>query len=388
MIGWSETNQAAVDAERKLQQWFLDLFDRVLPPSYLTSLKNPGPGYELFQAFAKLAERLSTAVAHTKVAGLIMTAAGPQRARCTVAFSRSPPATNAVTLKLGSVVRASNGQRDYVLMTDVAFGAGDVGPHSVVVEAVAPDYKWNLPGPVTTPGGHVIPGEVDTAQALIQEPPFSDTTFVVAQVDDATGGQDAMLDQHGLDRDIARRTGETDAFYRLRITTLPDTVSPGAISRFLHSIFDPLGVSFAIVEMWSPAFQTCWNCPSVAPAGSGLDTNLFVYNDPRPAWPPFRNRWMSGIVGFIVVVPAISVLELGLAWNDTAMTPAGFRTGPLGLGQRAYTAWNVPSTFSAGVQGAWNGFDVGAPSVYKSIWDGLLVIRAAGVAVSIELEGQ
>lgn len=390
MIGWDETNKAAVDAERKLQQHYLDMFDRILPLGYVSALRDPGPGYELLCGFAKLAERLSLATAHTKVAGLITAAAGPQKARCTVAFSRSAPAANAVTIKLGSVVRASDGQRDFVLLEDVAFGIGDAGPHNGVVEAAAADYKWNVSGPVTAPGG-TIPGAVDTALTLIQDPPFADATFVAVQVDDATGGQDAALDQLGADRGIARSGSENDASYRLRITSLPDTVSPDAIRRFLHSILDPLGATFELIEMWDPAFQTCWDCPSVAPAGSGLDVDLFVWDDPRPPPPVpsvFRNRWMNGIVGFIVVVPDLSVLDLGMAWNDTAVDPAGHRTGALGTGQRAYSAWDVPSTFTAGAQGAWDGFDVGAPAVYKAIWNGLVAIKAAGVAVSVELEGQ
>jgi hypothetical protein len=34
------------------QQDFLDLLDRILPEGYLAPIKDPGPGYEILQAFA------------------------------------------------------------------------------------------------------------------------------------------------------------------------------------------------------------------------------------------------------------------------------------------------------------------------------------------------
>jgi len=394
MIGYEETNKPAVDAERQLQAHYLSVLDRLLPRAYLDSLKSPGPGYEQLQGFAKLCERLSLAVAHYKVGGIIGTSAGPQRSRCHVALSRSAPGTLAVTVKAGSIVRASKGNRDFVLLGDVVFAALDVGPHNVIVEAVAAGYEWNIPGPVTLPGGVVLPGEIDTAFSVIQDPPYTDASIVVAQVDDATGGQDAVLDEHAIDRGLRRSGGETDPALQLRITTLPDTVSPGAFNRLLHALLDPLGATFELIEVWDQRFQTCWNGPNtVFPAPSTYAPNLFAYNDPRP--PPaaptpfsFYGRWMSGIVGVIVVVPVIGVLDLGMAYNDTAATPAGFKTGPLLNGLRAYGAWNVPASFAAGAQGAYNGFDVGVASLYKSIYDSLQAIKAAGVPVTVELAGQ
>ncbi len=48
--------------DKLTQQDFLDLLDRLLPLEYLASIKDPGPGFELLQAFAAQAARLSFAV--------------------------------------------------------------------------------------------------------------------------------------------------------------------------------------------------------------------------------------------------------------------------------------------------------------------------------------
>lgn len=43
------------------QQHFLDLLDRILPPHYLATIRDVGPGYELLQAYAAVFARLSLA---------------------------------------------------------------------------------------------------------------------------------------------------------------------------------------------------------------------------------------------------------------------------------------------------------------------------------------
>lgn len=383
-----ETNQAAVDAERNLQAYYLAMFDRIFPPGYMVSIKSPGPGYELFQAFAKMAERLSLAVAHSKVAGLILTAAGGQQAQCNVTFTRSSPGTNAVTIKAGTVVRASKGQRDFALMSDVAFSASDLGPHTGTVQAVANGYEWNIPGPKTTITGAVLPGEIDTLYSPVLDPPFGDATFAVAQQTDATGGQDAALDQLGLDRNLPRTTGEPDAAYGLRITSLPDTVSPGAFTRLVSALLSPYGVSATLIELSSITLQTVWDAPANSiSANANYSPTLFAYDDTRTTnpiggAPVFFDRWLSGRVGGIVLVPEILVKDQGMAFDDTANTVASFA-------KRAIGAWDVPGTLATGeLQGAYDGVDYGAATVYLGVYNSLQAIKAAGVPINVELSGQ
>src|SRR5574337_982533 len=305
----AETNQAAVDAERNLQAYFLALFDRIFPPGYLIPIKSPGPGYELFQAFAKMAERMSLAVAHTKVAGLTLTAAGPQKAQCNVTLTRSSPGTNAVTVKAGTICRASKGQRDFALMADVSFTGGDLGPHTGTVQAVAAGYEWNIPGPKTSASGITLPGEIDTLFSPVLDPAFGDATFAVAQATDATGGQDAVLDQIGLDRGLPRAVGELDAAYAARLNSIPDTISPGAFSRLLATLLATYGVTATLVELWDIRFQTVWDAPSNSiAANANYAPNLFAYDDTRTVnpiggGPSFFDRWLppSRAAGSIVV---------------------------------------------------------------------------------------
>ncbi len=551
----AETNQAAVDAERNLQAYYLAMYDRIFPPGYLVSIKSPGPGYELFQAFAKAAERLSLAVAHTKVAGLILTAAGGQQAQATVSFTRPAPGTNAVTLKAGTIVRASKGQRDFVLMADVVFNAGNVGPRVGTVQAIANGYEWNIPGPkapgmnlltwsedftkgagdgstgawqgyynikptittgfvdpfggtgaqrftfpasgggggpgnaysgiigvidpsfqllqtittsiwVRAPGGSAadirlgrqdgsvvaiaptsawqrfvvtaapdgsgqdnrllelftnatngqvvdvfgaqaeigsvatnyikttsrpvinLQGEIDTLYSPVMDPPFGDSTFVVTQITDATGGQDAVLDQIGLDRNLPRTSGESDAAYAARINSLPDTVSPGAFTRLLSTLLAPYGVTATLIELSSITLQTVWDAPAnTIPANANYSPTLFAYDDTRTTnpiggAPAFFDRWLPGRVGGIAVIPQLLVRDQGMAFDDTANTVASFA-------KRAVGAWDVTSALiSSELQGAYDGADYGAAAVYLSIYNSLQAIKAAGVPINVELAGQ
>lgn len=73
---------------------FLALFDRILPASYLDPIKQVGPGYELLQAYAKIAEALSNSV---QIAGSDLqasTASDGAFATGTVQLSRPQPASS------------------------------------------------------------------------------------------------------------------------------------------------------------------------------------------------------------------------------------------------------------------------------------------------------
>jgi hypothetical protein len=276
------------------------------------------------------------------------------------------------------------------------FGAGDVGPHTGTVEAVAAGYEWNLPGPVTTATGAVLPGEIDAIVFPVLDPPYGDPTIAVAQLTDTTGGEDAVLDQIGLDRDLPRALGETDPYFRVRINTLPDTVSMGAIERAVAAAFLAWGVTATVIETWDIRYQTCWDAPAAPiPANPLYDPNLFCYDDPRAfGWnsPPalaFRNVWLDERefrAAFVVVIPTIgAVRDYGMAWDDTAMDAADLMTIDLLGGMRAVGAFDIPSALiTTELPGAWDGYDLGAATVYKGLYDLLQKIKAAGVYVAFE----
>lgn len=407
------------------QSYFLSLFDRVIDPSYLDPMKvTPRGGYEVFEALGMLGERVSLAIERFECGSFIIFATGGSLATATVEFTRPTNAGGQFTIKVGSVVTCSKSGRDFYTSTDAVFGASDLGPIVANVVAVAPGYEWNVPGKKFAANGEVLAGEIDTIKSLIQYGPdpalvvpyppgvrgFYDATVSVAQVADATGGADPMLDGLGADRGLPRQVGEGDPAYRFRLRQLPDVVSPDAIERAVHGLLDPVGATFDFIETWDINYQSCWDCPSPnAGTPSFQDplpdspnfaltalavNNLFVYDDPRPAYDtgravPFYNRWLDDIEfrgAFIITVPTLAAMEdCGLAYDDTATVVADFDTG---IGYRSYGAWDIPSTFSVGHAGGFDGFDLGVQAVYSGLFNLLQSIKAAGVAAIVELQGE
>src|SRR5262249_51654891 len=100
------------------QKDLLDLMGRLLPPSYLDPIKNVGPGYELYQAAAKLFERVSIGVGILECSQFVLSATGGARATARVSFVRPDASHGAVTIKAGTVVSTSRGGLRYVLQAD------------------------------------------------------------------------------------------------------------------------------------------------------------------------------------------------------------------------------------------------------------------------------
>jgi hypothetical protein len=247
---------------------------------------------------------------------------------------------------------------------------------------------WTLVDP--TPAETRLEGEIDTIDSLVEDPDLGDTTIIVRHVVATTGGRDAFLDQHGLDRDIPRGVGELDGAYRARVRSLPDNISPDAVDRTMQQLLNPLGLSYQFIETWDIGYQTCWDGPSEPIPGSSYDPNLFCWDDPRTAEVQFRNRWMdiSEMRGaFIIVVPPYGpVADVGMAYDDVAMVAADL-TNP--LGQRVVGAWDVPSSLGFGyLQGSWDGYDIPRATTMKTVYDSLQRVKAAGVAAVLELQGE
>lgn len=370
---------------------FLDMFERLLPDHYLEPLKNPGPGYEALQAFAKVGERLSQAVEHASAGLFMMSAEGGRFATGIVEFYR--PAANGegitVVVKAGTMLLASKTGVRFKTLTDVTFVAADLGPFVVEVQSEAQGYEYNVAGSVLAADGTVMQGEIDTIDVLVEDPALGDTTIVVRQHADATSdGRDATLDQHGADRRIFRAPGEGDDLYRGRVRSLPDNISPNAFERTLRQLMDPFGISFDMIETWELRYQTYYDAPDDAIVGSVFDPDLFFYDDPRPNI-PFRNRWVSdkdfpgGVI--VVLTPNGPLEDRALYYDDPDNSPAD-RLGPYGT--RAPSFYDVPDSYALEPQGFYDGFDVLQASVYKRLFETLNSIKAAGVDVAVELAGQ
>lgn len=371
----------------KTQQDFLDLFDRLLPQAWLAPLQAPGPGYEMLQAWAALGARLSLMEDRIRDGSYFVSAAGAVFATAAVTFSRT--GTAAVVLKGGSELTCSLTGHIFKLQADVTWPALDVADKAGVAVAQLPGWHGNVTGPVTTADGTVLPGEIDTLSKALQDPPYADTTITVAQDADATGGISPMLDLLGLSRGLTRFPGELDADYKIRCTTLLDTVSPGAVIRFLASVFAKWGHVAQFSEEWDVTWQTCWDAPGVSV--NNFDTNLFTYDDNRPAY-PMRNRWLDEVEqhgAFVCVVPNLGAMrDCGMGFDDTAMNPAQHVSADT-KGLRGWAAFDVPNTATSDMlAGGYDGFDLPKQGVYSGLWDNLQAIKAAGVAAIVELAGQ
>lgn len=82
---------------------------------------------------------------------------------------------------------------------------------------------------------------------------FADLGLSVSQTVAATGGVDGWLDYIGEERNTPRQRGEGDDAYRLRLSSLADVVSPGAILRAASRILSPLGIAWALEETRDPS---------------------------------------------------------------------------------------------------------------------------------------
>lgn len=270
--------------------------------------------------------------------------------------SRGTATITSATIEAGNVLRdragAFGGDRltpamigQYVLL--VGGVNGGTSPRRVLSvtqpTAADPTASAVLDGPALT-----APDTLTRADVV----EFADLGLSVSQPSDAVGGLDAWLDALGAERLIFRQAGETDAAYRVRIESLPDVVSPGAILRAASRVLSPLGIGWKLVETRDP----------VSGLGVVWDWSAFDAGD-LGAGPPWvflpMTRWFALIVGFG------SQGEIGFPYDAT--TP------------RLSNAYDAPGP-------AHNFYD-GQPYAYlaaiAALWADINQRRASGVAFSI-----
>ncbi len=375
---------------------FMDLLGRLLPSDYLQPLLNPGPGGEVYQMQAAVGSRVSQAIGLFQLASYITLAPDGAAAQATVQFQRQNANAGLVVVNAGTIVQSAQYGRQFQLVAGVTMAAGQVSAFGTV-QALFPGEQWNVKGPFQSARGELVAGEISQIVTWQQTPAFGDASITVAQATDAVGGVSSMLNQHGADRGFQRGANEGAAAFRQRVRQLPDTVSPSAIQNAVNAVaLQYPGTSWDFIETFQGSFQTAYDCPSPnagVPFGgatipSGLDTNLFVYDDPRPIYPPFRNRWLDERDyrgAFIVTVPVLAALrDVGIAYDDTAETPFTLTTLN---GSRAANAYDVPQTFTAALAGAYDGSDYARSAAYAGLYASLQKIRAAGVLVVMEIQG-
>lgn len=371
----------------------LALFDRTLEESYIEALKRGGDGYELFQAFSKVFYRVSQAAVSLRNSLLFSQATGGTYATGTVEFYRENDGFGEVTVKRGTIVGTSNNV--YFRTTeDAVFGSSDLGPIAVSVKAIYPSPEYNVSGQVTTPSGLVLAGDIDTIYRLIESPDYGDPTIKVRNISATSGGSYGALDMLGADRGMARRSGEQDQQYRLRLRQIADTISPNAIQFKVNEILKQAHGNFDYIETKALSYQTCWDAPTKA-ATSGVSTT-FVYDDTRSTATTMTNRWLDAIeqkLTFIVRTDNLQpIRDFSGFYDDTSGDQRSQLKSPITEGYRcacAYDSDNTDVAFSSGrlLPLAYDVGDPGKDAIYSGMYKTMQDSRAAGIVAILEKKG-
>lgn len=384
-----DSSRLVCDAEMFDQAHFLALIDRLLPVEYVYPLKTTvDGGYEIFQAIAKVAEELSEA-AHEAECGLtILYSGGGIKATGAVTFYRENITAGAVTVKANTLLFTSKNGRRFVTTADAVFSGSDLAK-TAPVEAIAPGYAYNVRGQGTTAAVETLPGEIDSIDVMLQDPPHGDRTIKVRQHADCAGGYPAWLDGHGETRGTIRAAGETDDAYRLRVRSLPDVVTPAAIRRMLTRVLTPTGISWQLIETWQISYMTAWDAPSpnvgtptyqTSPIVNPLYNHaLFTYDDPRGPT-SYPNRWLGSddyLGAFIVVIGSETVLDYGMVLDDPGTSAEQFA-------RRGTPAYDIASYSAAIHVGALDGEDAGRSAAIAALLAKLSVKKPAAITAIVD----
>jgi hypothetical protein len=234
-----------------------------------------GPGYEVFATDAAVMARVSEAAEHLGCGLFMLTAEDPSYANGFVYFSRPTYAAGAVTIKNGTVVRASSVDRRFVVIQDAELGPTDLVVQAKV-RAVEAAYQYNLEEA----------NLIDEPVKLILDPVYGDPSIYISSSTATIGGVWGSINALGADRGYPRVAGESIEDYRRRIRDLPDTVSVGAIQRTVERFWNSLYPAYpaTIIEGWEEDAQVCLDFPT--------NLNGLALNDPR-AEPPLHGRLLS-----------------------------------------------------------------------------------------------
>ena len=372
------------DVDVYTQAELLEVVRRSYPADYIDSMiDKPNGGYEVFQAATKVAERVSIAVGRWVCCMYLMHAHGGAKATGTVEFYRDAATAGAITLLAGTVVRTAN-RKEFVTTQNAVFGALDLGPITIAIEAVTEGYAYNVRGATTSAGGELIPGDiafikkgrvVDNATDMN---PAIDLEMRVRNIAATSGGEDKCIDAIGEDLGLPRNVGEDTEAYRLRIASTPDAVSPDAIRRGVDAVLAPYGLGGCLREVGTPLLPGLF-----FDAGGTTDAvqdpaHNFAYDMDFDLRPEDRFKLLLSTFDmrgfFLVGVPAIyDAQDAGLVYD-------GSNADTFKL-QNAYdtTAVDAPNA-------AYDGASVLATAVYKSISDTIRDRVAGGVGYDLYIE--
>lgn len=361
------------------QAYLLRAIDRSYPTDYIFSIKQKhNGGYEQFQSAAAVMARVSLAVSRMYCCAFLMSASGGLPAIGSVEFFREDFTAGAITIEAGTIVSTDDG-RDFVLTSQVTFGATDLGPHTAALQSVAPGYEYNLPGESTTAGGETLAGAIGIIKRLVTSVPAIDPNMQVRQLLSTTGGQDACLDGLGNDILIFRALGEDDPSYRVRILETPDTVSPGAIQRGVDKILQKFGSAGCLREVGTPKFPGAFFDAGASTDSPQRPETNFAWDMRDDLRPEDRFKLYLDMLHFrgyfLVGVPPVVEPSLNVFFDV--------------LNQQPTVVPNFYDTQIGDALPLLNPYDSAAilgPSLYKSVFAIIEAKRAGGVIADLYVE--
>ena len=344
-------------------------------------------GWDALRAFARMWARVSLAIARFDAESSPASATGPVQSIVLVTFQRPTASAGAVTIKRGSLVRASRSGAVFRTDADLRFDVGVLGPLAVAAVGIGYGEEWNVEGQYLAPNGNILLGEIDTCDMLLQDPVFTDQSFTVTNPGEGTSGQLGFLDLHGADVDLRRIPGEADPHYSVRITSVPDRVSPNAVRRQVTMFMKSIGYTDAdwyLVEIPGFHYLSCFDSIEDTYAfRTEYDATLFVPDDPRP--PPIRNRLVDTApreaAGVLEIRDLPAVEEWGFAFDDPGVALADFDN-------RAVPAPDLDDNFTVGRRSCVDGGDPQRQAIFRRLHDLLATVTAHGVIVDVHARGE
>ncbi len=360
------------------QAELLDIVARSYPQEYLQALQaQANGGYEVFEASAQVLARVSAAVAELYCCALLAFAHGGALASGTVELVRETAVGGAITVGAGTILEASRTGRRFRTLTAVTFGALALGPFVVAVQAIEFGSEYNLPGVTITGGGETVPGEIDTVRFLANTSVGFDVNLQCRQLAATSGGASPCLDGLGEDLSIPREALESDARYRQRIITTPDTVSPAAIERGLDSIVGALGLHVCLREVGTSRLPGFFFDAGSSADSPQVPANNYAFDMDFSVRPADRYKLILDYTDFrafmLVGVPKVVDIDFGFVFDGT-------RADAFPL-QNAFDTTS-PTASSA----AFDGFTSLNASLYKSIYNIVNEKRAGGVGFELYQE--
>lgn len=197
----------------------------------------------------------------------------------------------------------------------------------------------------------------------------TDLGVVITNASAPTGGRAAMLDELGIERNIYRTSGESDASYRTRVGNPADLISPNAIRRTANHILQPYGVGCCFRQVGSRLLPGMFfDAGSSASPVQNPAVN-FAFDMPTALAPQNRNKVMLDMIHFRgwfkLGIPPLKLGRFGCAFDLYPKNAMDVR---------------LPSA------NFFDGYDAGNRVVYAAIWAAVERARAFGVRWDLYIE--